>query len=145
MDLTLYFDGLCQPHNPGGIACFGWLIEYEGQLIISGKGEVARGSEATNNVAEYAALIAGLEALAISSIEKCQISIKGDSQLVIRQLLGEYNVKSSRLMPLYAQAIELLDQLAIWHNIHLEWIPRERNVKADSLSRQAYEEALRLV
>jgi ribonuclease HI len=66
--------------------------------------------------------------------------VRGDSQLVIRQLNGEYAVKSPRIAPLYARVKELL---RFFHNVKLEWVPRELNAEADALSRAAYEEFLR--
>jgi ribonuclease HI len=55
-----YCDGLCEPYNPGGYACYGWLsLDSDGQQIAQGYGGVARGAGATNNISEYSALIAG--------------------------------------------------------------------------------------
>jgi ribonuclease HI len=65
--------------------------------------------------------------------------IRGDSQLVVRQLKGEYKVKSKRILPLYVRATELLNELGG----KVEWVPREQNKIADELSRVAYELVLR--
>ena len=65
--------------------------------------------------------------------------IRGDSQLVVRQLKGEYKVKSKRILPLYVRAMELLNELGG----KVEWVPREQNKIADELSRVAYELVLR--
>jgi len=63
--MVLNFDGLCEPRNPGGWSCFGWVLTRDGAALATGHGVAAPpGPDSTNNVAEYAALIAGLEALA---------------------------------------------------------------------------------
>lgn len=142
-EFYLYFDGLCEPRNPGGIACYGWFLEWDSQVMISEYGEVARGSGATNNVAEYSALIEGLKFLATMDL-KCKVIIRGDSMLVIKQLSGDWKVKSSRIFPLFKQAFDLLNQLEKekGYIFHLQWVPREKNSRADRLSREAYREAI---
>ncbi len=92
------------------------------------------GDDVTNNVAEYTALIKGLECLKEMGVSK--VRIRGDSQLVIRQLKGEYRVRSSRMKPLYEKARQLLRDF----QYELEWVPRELNEEADRLSREAFRE-----
>jgi len=83
---------------------------------------------ATNNVAEYRALIAGLEA-AREFDPRC-VRVRADSELMIRQLEGRYRVKSALLKPLYEEARALL---AEFPEIDLGHIRREKNVDADAL------------
>ncbi len=139
MRYYLYFDGLCEPKNPGGVATYGFIIKDErGNVICRGKGVVGAGmfgDDVTNNVAEYKALIEGLKCFK-EKIGRGKLIVRGDSQLVIRQLKGEYKVRARRILPLYEQVKELIDGL----DVSFEWIPRELNVEADSLSREAFRE-----
>lgn len=139
--MQLYFDGLCEPKNPGGIACYGWLITRDGTVLIKGQGVAASGPGATNNLAEYSALIAGLEALTQRKISG-PVTVKGDSQLVINQVNGEWAVRSPNIIPLYQRATTLIEGLVeMGCELHFFWMPREQNTAADSLSRLAYREA----
>jgi len=83
---------------------------------------------ATNNVAEYRALIAGLQA-ALPFQPRC-VRVRADSQLMIRQLEGRYRVKAAHLRPLYEEAMVLLTK---FEDVDLGHIPREQNVEADAL------------
>ena len=83
---------------------------------------------ATNNVAEYRALIAGLEAA--REFPARRISVRADSQLLVRQLEGKYRVRQPHLRPLYEQAREFLDE---WEEVDLAHVPREDNIVADAL------------
>ena len=134
-----YFDGLCEPKNPGGIATFGYVILLEDGRTVKGYGLASKpySPDSTNNVAEYTGLICLLEEMKRLNIRNPLI--RGDSQLVIRQLKGEYKVKSKRILPLYVRATELLNELGG----KVEWVPREQNKIADELSRVAYELVLR--
>ncbi|RLF15841.1 MAG: ribonuclease H [Thermoprotei archaeon] len=137
--ITVFFDGLCEPVNPGGVACYGFVIYVDGEKVAEGSGTIGAGylgMYTSNNVAEYYALIYALRSLLELSYEGCSLVVKGDSQLVIRQLRGEYRVKAKHLKPLYEEVKGLL---ARFSEVHLEWVRREGNVEADTLSRRAYE------
>ena len=82
----------------------------------------------TNNVAEYRALIAGLEAA--RAFPARAVRIRADSMLVIQQLRGAWKVKQAHLKPLHAQAHSLL---AAYEHVDLAHVPREQNVEADAL------------
>jgi ribonuclease HI len=143
MAVVVYFDGLCEPVNPGGIAAYGFVIYRGGERVHAGRGVVGAGylgDDVTNNVAEYTALIKALEWLIENGFSGEELVVRGDSQLVIRQLRGEYAVKSPRIAPLYARVRGLLRR---FRSVELEWVPRELNAEADALSRAAYEEFLR--
>jgi ribonuclease HI len=137
--ITVYCDGLCEPVNPGGIACYGWVAYRGPQKLGEGCAEVARGPQATNNVAEYRALIAALRWLLTRGLTEEQVVTRSDSQLVVYQMQGRYAVKSPRVLPLHREAKKLARQ---FQSIRFEWVPRERNEEADLLSRRAYGEAL---
>ncbi|BBD71945.1 hypothetical protein HS1genome_0334 [Sulfodiicoccus acidiphilus] len=134
-----FFDGLCEPVNPGGIATFGYVMVTElGKEQGFGLAAEPWTSDSTNNVAEYTGLICLLKRML--SLGVTEVEIFGDSQLVIRQLRGEYKVKSSRIEPLYTEARRLLEH---FRSVKVEWIPREKNEEADSMTRKAYELAKR--
>ncbi len=87
---------------------------------------------ATNNVAEYRALLLGLELA--RALDAREVSIINDSQLVARQLTGEYRVKNADLQKLYLEAMRALRQFDDWS---VESVPRERNELADALVNEA--------
>ncbi|MDM7933961.1 MAG: ribonuclease HI [Methanothrix sp.] len=132
--ITVYFDGLCYPRNPGGAAAYGYLIYRDGRLIQKGCRVVGEGEGMTNNVAEYEGLMAAARSLRdIQRGEK--IVIKGDSRLVIKQMRGEWQVRSEtsrRYVPRIRGLLQGLD-------VSFVWVPREENEEADRLSRMAYE------
>ena len=99
---------------------------------------VCSGPGATNNVAEYSAVIAALEWLS-ANITGEKVTVRSDSQLCIYQLDGSYAVRSERIRPLYKKAKMLAKK---FRNIVFEWVPREQNEEADALSRKAYVESL---
>lgn len=137
--LRLFFDGLCEPKNPGGVACYGFIV-YESSLnevkLFEDYGMAAEpGPESSHNVGEYMGLIKGLEWIR-SNTNDLNLEILGDSQLVIRHLTGEYKVRAPRMMPFYQRALSLLEQFQ-WM---AKWIPREENTIADALSEKAYTE-----
>jgi ribonuclease HI len=91
--IQVYFDGLCQPYNPGGIACFAFIVKNEqGNTIYNEYGLAAHNS--TNNVAEYTGIIKALEWLIANSYQNQSIVINGDSQLVIQQIKRNFKVKA---------------------------------------------------
>ena len=83
---------------------------------------------ATNNEAEYQALIAALEET--RRLGATSVHVKMDSELMIRQLLKQYKVKSQTLRPLHEKAVNLLRE---YRDVGLEKIPREKNAVADGL------------
>ena len=135
-------DGSVEPGNPGGIVGYGFHTETE-----EGYGSAFRGGEsATNNVAEYFAVLAALAWLLpqAKGLGETEIVFVSDSQLVVNQLNGEWRVRHSNVKPVAAAAhimIEQLNQLGI--EVRAEWIPREENRRADKLSRRAVNEGLK--
>jgi ribonuclease HI len=128
--ILAHFDGSCDP-NPGGICRYGFVVWRDGVRLQDGHGLAApRGPGATNNVAEYTGCLKALEWLASQSLNE-PIVLRGDSELVLKQLKGEYKVKSPLLAPLYWKARELLTRFP---SIRLEWIPRAQNAEADRLA-----------
>jgi ribonuclease HI len=143
VSIEVYFDGLCQPVNPCGIACYAFVIRRDDRTIHSDYGIAAEpfSKDATNNVAEYTALAKALEWLIANGLNNSgRVEVKGDSQLVVKQLRGEYKIKSQRITPLYRQV--LLLQSRFPDGVEIRWVPREENKEADSLTNRAYNKAL---
>lgn len=129
-NIIIYFDGASRG-NPG-ISGAGWLIivgekQIEGYVYLKKK---------TNNQAEYTALFHALKTALKFNKDDSSLLIRGDSELIIKQLKGEYAVKSSNLILLYSQVKELLKNFD-WKCI---WIPRNENKKADNLANYAIDE-----
>jgi len=137
--IEAYFDGLCEPKNPGGVATFGFLVLRDGKRIHEDSGLAATPytEGATNNVAEYTGVLRTLEWLLEKALQKEKILVRGDSELVIKQLKGEYKVKSPLLAPLYKKAREIALQFPA---LRFEHVPREQNREADKLTNLAYAE-----
>ena len=112
--------------NPGPAGIGIVLTDEAGREVFSRGEGIGR---ATNNVAEYRALIAGLrDALALGAKK---LRIRSDSQLMVRQVTGAYKVKDSALVELHGEACSLLAQLDEWI---IEDVPREKNRRADELA-----------
>jgi ribonuclease HI len=111
--------------NPGP-AAIGVVLAEPGGAVLE---EVAEAiGVTTNNVAEYRALLRGLErAKALGATE---IEIVGDSELVARQLTGRYRVKHAAMKPLYLEAMDALRGFDRWK---IRTVPRELNARADAL------------
>ncbi len=93
--------------------------------------------EATNNVAEYRALLLGLSrALAMGASD---VEIIGDSELIARQVSGVYKVKHEAMRALHGQTHEALSQFERWS---IRTVPRERNARADALVNAALDSAV---
>jgi len=132
--ITVYFDGLCYPKNSGGVVTYGYLIYCDNELIHSGSGVVGEGKGMTNNVAEYEGLNAALWWLNENGI-KARIEIRGDSQLVIKQMKGEWQIRSETSRKYVPKIQKLLEGM----EASFVWIKRDENDAADRLSRKAYE------
>jgi ribonuclease HI len=128
----IYFDGACGPVNPGGIATFGWrFVAPDGRVLAYNRGEVCRGPGATNNVAEWHALLHAVRFLAERGWTG-RLHIYGDSLMVIRQLNGRWRCNREGLRRCRDECRQLLTGIA-WQAI---WIPREENAETDALTRQ---------
>lgn len=129
--MKLYFDGSCGPKNPGGYACYAFVIIDEKKEIARKTGVECQGENATNNIAEYAGLLHGLEYMIENNITQ-KVEIFGDSQLVINQVNGTWKCKQKHLQTVLANVHSKLDQFTSWE---ANWIPRENNALADGLSK----------
>lgn len=126
----VWFDGASKG-NPGRMAG-GAVVAVEGRREVL-RGKVGHG---TNNEAEYEGLILGLDHALRAGADT--VTVRGDSQLVIRHLEGRYQVKADNLKPLYAEARRLLHA---FQKHRLEWVPRADNAEADRAANEALERA----
>ena len=126
--VVIHTDGAAEP-NPGPAAIGATIKDERGRLIASISRPIGR---ATNNQAEYRAVIAALEkAIGLGAR---QVTLNSDSELVVKQIQGSYRVKKAALKPLYRRVKELqslLERLTVSH------IPREPNTEADRPANQA--------
>jgi ribonuclease HI len=126
--LRLHVDGASRG-NPGEAGFGVHVASAEGETIAGLYGYLGR---ATNNVAEYQALLHGLRfALERGARE---VRVFSDSELLVRQLAGRYRVKSSGLLPLFREAQSLL---ARFETARVSHVPREENREADALANKA--------
>lgn len=115
--------------NPGP-AAWGFVLVDPSGRTVEARGEAF--GVATNNVAEYRALIAGLEAAARHGV--AAVSVRMDSELVVRQMTGEYRVKHAGLKPLHAEARAAAQRVT---RVRFSSVPREANALADQLVNEA--------
>jgi len=131
INYILKFDG-CSKGNPGPAGA-GAVLYYNDVEVWSGKKFV--GIKETNNCAEYCGLILGLQEAVKRNIRGLKVC--GDSQLVIKQMKGEYKLKSEKLYPLYSEAKKMENT---FDKIVYEHIYRQYNTRADELSNDALED-----
>jgi len=126
--LVIFVDGGSRGNpGPSGI----------GIVVQDDKGKVVKEFNkyigiATNNVAEYSAVIYGLQEALIAKADKVELNL--DSELVTQQLKGEYRVKNEKIKPLFAQALHLISG---FKKVDIKNIPREKNKEADKLVNKA--------
>jgi len=139
--VIMYTDGGARG-NPGPAGA--------GVFIYNDKGEIIRKAhlflgKMTNNEAEYQAVILGLDTLKKTfgkdKTRELDIEVRMDSELVGKQLRHEYQVKEASLVPLFMKIHNL--RVADFPNLHITFIPREKNVEADKLANQAMDEGER--
>jgi ribonuclease HI len=134
LSASLYCDGASRG-NPGPSGAGVSILDQHNRQIL----ELSRFFEnATNNEAEYQALITGLKAAEELGIERLQIF--SDSELVVKQVLGEYKVRNPRLLPLFREVMAILQQFDDYAIVH---VGREFNKQADRLANDAIDRGLR--
>ncbi|MDQ5893955.1 MAG: ribonuclease [Actinomycetota bacterium] len=132
MKLIVNVDGGARG-NPGP-AAIGVVIRDGDGNVLEDLGETI--GEATNNVAEYKALIRGIERA--RELGADELDLRGDSELIVKQMLGQYKVKHPDMKPLHARAKEALAGTSSWTITHVR---REQNAEADALVNQALDAA----
>ena len=120
--------------NPGPAAIAAVASTPDGEELAERKLYIG---EATNNVAEYRALLLGLELA--RDLGADEVEVINDSELVARQIGGEYKVKHAGLKPLFIEAMRTLREFDAWA---VRSVRREQNERADELVNEALDEAL---
>ena len=129
--LTVNVDGGARG-NPGPAAI--GVVVRDGDRVLQEAGETI--GEATNNVAEYKALLRGIELA--RSHGATELELLGDSELVVRQVEGRYKVKNAGMKPLYQEVMKALREVDSWSIRHVR---REQNADADRLVNEALDNA----
>lgn len=119
--------------NPGEAGCGAAILDENGDLVRKLSRYLGR---TTNNVAEYEGLLMGLEALL--QLGQKNVIVQSDSQLMVRQLNGEYRVKDEKLKVLFQRAMGLLRQFGAYRIVHVH---REMNKLADRLANLGIDQA----
>jgi ribonuclease HI len=133
VELTIYTDGASR-NNPGESGA-GVYILQDGEPFE----QIARYlGTTTNNVAEYTAAIIGLEHAV--KVGARRVSLFADSELLVKQINGQYKVKNEGLKPLHAKARELIARIG---SVAVQYIPREQNREADALANKAIDEKIK--
>ena len=134
-ELHVYVDGAAKGNpGPGGIGVI--ILTREGKRVAA-FGEAI--GVATNNFAEYTALVHALRALSVFEVDK--LHIYTDSELMASQVQGEYRVKDKALLSLNTQVMSMLRRFREWDIQH---IPREKNTEADLYANRAINEGAQL-
>lgn len=131
-ELHVHVDGAARG-NPGP-AAIGVVVKTRQGRKVAAFGEAI--GETTNNYAEYTALVHALRLLSVFEVDRLRIHT--DSELVARQIRGEYRVRDKNLRSLYAQVMSMLGRYRDWEVLH---VPREENAEADDLANLALDEA----
>ena len=131
--MRVYSDGAARG-NPGPAGAGAVLVDPSGQ-VVDRLGKLL--GVQTNNLAEYTGLLIGLRRARDLGVH--EVEVYADSELMIRQLGGRYQVKSPSLRPLYEEALELLNG---FQRVKLVHVPREMNAAADEMSNRAIDERM---
>ncbi len=131
LGFQLFCDGASRG-NPGEAGAGFVLLDHQGREVLA-QGHYL--GQCTNNVAEYSALILGLGQTTELGCRKLEIFL--DSELIVRQLNGQYKVKNQALRSLYAEVKKLLAKLDTYQVSH---IPRAQNSRADELANRGIDD-----
>jgi probable phosphoglycerate mutase len=132
VNARLFTDGGARG-NPGP-AAFGYVVEADDGTVLAAHGEAI--GVATNNVAEYRALLAGLGRAAELGID--ELEVVSDSELLVKQMRGEYRVKNAALRELSDEAARLASRIG---RVTYTAVRRENNELADRLVNEALDRA----
>lgn len=120
--------------NPGEAGCGAVILDERGAVVK----ELCRYlGQTTNNVAEYEGLLMGLKE--VVKLGGKRLRVQSDSELMVRQLNGQYRVRDDKLKKLHKKALELMGHLEAYRIVH---VPREENRLADRLANRGIDDAL---
>ena len=150
--LFVNFDGLCEPANPAGIPCYGFVVKNENATVSYRSFGVVNSvrpfsPESSSNTAEYGGAIKAMEWLVDNGYtndnDDYEILVRGDCQLIMRKLKSrDYSPRAARMSPMYDITIMLRSKFSPG-SIRFEWVKRDENKEADELAKEAYYYALR--
>ena len=126
----VYFDGAARG-NPGP-AAIGWVIVTSDGIVTEGSKRIG---DTTNNRAEYEALVHALDVAGEYGFDR--VDVRGDSELVVKQVRGEYDANDPGMRERRVRVRELLAQFDEWSLSH---VPREINERADELANEAFQD-----
>ncbi|MDH4164685.1 MAG: ribonuclease HI family protein [Nitrospirota bacterium] len=132
MEITIYSDGASR-NNPGESGA-GVHILRDGKPV---EGLARYLGVTTNNIAEYTAAIMGLEHAIAAGATK--VKLFADSELMVKQINGQYKVKNEGLKPLHGKVKELIAKIG---SVEVKYIPRAQNKEADALANKAIDEKI---
>jgi len=144
--IEAWFDGVCEPVNPGGHAAWGIRVCVDGKESHTAGGYCGAGEGMSNNVAEYSGVIAAMKWVRQAGLAGI-LTIRGDSKLVIQQLNRAWKAKEGHYVgaqfvrhlyfPFYQEAAAILDELKhTLGGVELVWIPRDENAACDYYSKK---------
>lgn len=135
LEFLIHTDGASRG-NPGEAGIGVVISDERGKTLKELKSYLGM---TTNNVAEYRAVLLALEKAFALGADRVTLSL--DSELVVRQITGEYKVREAHLKPLHCQALDLLQRFSKYRILH---IPREENRRADQLANEAIDLKIRI-
>src|ERR1700722_10639131 len=142
-NVVCFFDGCCEPVNPGGTASYGAVVFVDDQRVWECSELftpiLGREKETSNNVAEYSGFLAILEYLLAAALDDQPCKIHGDSKLVIEQMQGNWKMRKGFYLHVAKKARETLKRFR--KQPQLIWIPRDLNDIADELSKAELKKA----
>lgn len=127
-----FFDGCCEPRNPGGTAGYGAVIFKDDERVWEFSGMIQAAPTTSNNVAEYLAFNAILDWFIEHGLTGAPILVKGDSNLVIQQCFGAWKIKKGFYVE---HALAARSKIKKFRALRGTWIGREFNSLADELSK----------
>lgn len=136
----MWYDGACEPTNPGGTASYGVIVKKDGVVLFEESKIVGSGPRMSNNVAEYSGAISGMEWLLANGFSRSRILVRGDNKMSVLQMAGFWKVRTwdGLYVPYWRRALDLVKK---FRHIKFQWIPREQNGEADEISKRALKES----
>jgi len=141
--ITVFCDGSIQPPNPGGHGYTGWVAKnLTGEVIYKHSDDLGTHKLMSNNVAEYMAVASALQWLIANKLNNHKVSVRTDSQLIVRQLCGIYECHAPHLKGLKDMCLKYALQFG--DTVQYIWIPRDSNWEADEMSKSLWYDGRRM-
>jgi ribonuclease HI len=138
--ITVFIDGMCAEKNPNGVGTYACIIRDGKKQIYRGAGFIGEGQGMSSNVSEYRALLDALDTLERKCLSYREIIVYTDSQVLAKQMSGEWKAVKGYYLEFYLKAKAMRDRFA---NLKFQWIPREENEEADAITEQVYKDYCR--